>query len=222
MKDSKLSKISFIAYPKHTFINSNGIEEEGGIDIEYCLSLIRDKICSYAYILHDKDIIEDSGELKKPHYHIILLFHKQEHTKPILKLFKTNVYETIKNLNGCIQYLVHKGYDNKYQYKIEDVVFRNLDVPTIINSFVVKNDFESGLQILFEYLPKCNDIIDIVNFAIKNSLYSVLKANYNIIKDYYKCYCERKSRLDSLKKKNNDFLFSTTINEILNEKEDSN
>lgn len=138
MKDSKLTKISFIAYPKHTFINSNGIEEVGGIDIEYCLSLIRDKISSYAYILHDKDILDNTGELKKPHYHIILLFHKQEHTKPILKLFKTNVYETIKNLNGCIQYLVHKGYDNKYQYNVDDVVFRNLDVPNIINSFVVK------------------------------------------------------------------------------------
>lgn len=31
----------------------------------------------YAYILHDKDIEEDTGELKKPHYHLWLEFPSQ-------------------------------------------------------------------------------------------------------------------------------------------------
>lgn len=211
MKDSRLTKVSFVCYPIHKFVDDSGNNCVGGVDIEECLSIIRDKISSYAYILHDKDIDKSSGEIKKPHYHVVLIFHQATHIKPILKLFNTSVYETVKNINGCIQYLVHKGYDEKYQYSVEEVKSFNLNVEKIINSFTVNNDIESGLIMLFDYVAYCDDIIELIEYAVKNHLYSILKSNYNIIKDYFYHYKKRNFG----NKKNVEF--KNLINEIAEE-----
>ena len=37
----------------------------------------------YAYILHDRDIIQETGEIKKAHYHLYLQFHQPIKSKVI-------------------------------------------------------------------------------------------------------------------------------------------
>lgn len=88
------------------------------------------------YIRHDKDLWEDdvfdennkiihqAGDEKKPHYHF---FIKCKNAKTISSISKAcnideHMIEPIKrSVNGAMRYLIHRGYDNKYQYSADDV-----------------------------------------------------------------------------------------------------
>ena len=78
---------------------------------------------SAIYIRHDRDI-DDEGNDKKPHYHFVL---KLKNACTISALSKRvgvaeNMIEPVKkSLNGCLKYLIHYGYDDKFQYRAEDV-----------------------------------------------------------------------------------------------------
>lgn len=75
-----------------------------------------------AYIYHDKDIKED-GSLKKPHYHLLIVFPRE---KSINKLSKEtgvplNLIKWKAYLDLSVQYLVHQNNPEKYQYDVEDI-----------------------------------------------------------------------------------------------------
>lgn len=86
--------------------------------------LSKDNILYYMYILHDKDV-DESGELKVPHYHICLILRCARKKSTVINYFK------VPNKDGVIQnclcqvtesnsrvadYLTHKNEPNKYQY----------------------------------------------------------------------------------------------------------
>lgn len=94
----------------------------------------------YAYILHDKDI-DETGNLKAPHYHIIIQFKKNDgrEIKHIATWF--NVEEqyvrksTSKSKNKFLdmaKYLVHMNAKDKYQYDVLNVS-ANFDYINFIN-----------------------------------------------------------------------------------------
>lgn len=76
------------------------------------------------YIRHDKDIDEETGETKKPHYHFII---KLKNAKTISAISKeTYVAEHMiepvkKSFDGSLRYLIHFNNDNKYQYDLSEV-----------------------------------------------------------------------------------------------------
>lgn len=76
------------------------------------------QIKRYALILHDKDLNE-VGEIKKPHYHVLLDFSPQtaptEWTANLLKVQVNNV-NRVRNWSKAYDYLTHKNDPNKYQY----------------------------------------------------------------------------------------------------------
>ena len=75
------------------------------------------------YIRHDKDI-DDEGNDKKPHYHYVLRLKEACTISALSKRIevKENMIEPVKkSMNGCLKYLIHFGYDDKYQYSPEDV-----------------------------------------------------------------------------------------------------
>lgn len=75
------------------------------------------------WIRHDKDI-NDDGETKKAHYHVVL---KLKNACTISALSKKlgvgeNLIEPVKkSFQSCLKYLIHYGDDNKYNYDKEDV-----------------------------------------------------------------------------------------------------
>lgn len=172
--DTKLKKICIICYP-----------ESLPDTIDNVINSFADAITSFAYILHDRDY-NDLGVLKKPHYHLIMTFNKPMHTSTILKAFNVGVYRKIRNMNGCIQYLVHKGQLDKTQYSVNDIVAFNIDVVNIIENVNLTGEYElDGLGVILNYIKynECS-FITLLDYVLKEHLYSIFRANYQIIKDY--------------------------------------
>lgn len=160
----------------------------------------------YYYIVHDKDI-NDMGVKKTLHIH--WLFITSERTRLKTKLSEVNDYlfggkdktrslitiEIWKDYEGAIQYLVHKNDEDKYQYKVSDIV---------------TNEKETLIQIL-EYTGNVNLSIDRIKYLCwtYNSLIDVLSniglvasRNYlNVIKTIWQ-ECE----IDKINHKNRGYV----------------
>lgn len=74
--------------------------------------------------LHDRDI-QDNGELKKPHYHIMIMFDSVKTSEQAKEVFKSfggvGCCEVLKSSRAYARYLCHLDDKDKAQYKIEDV-----------------------------------------------------------------------------------------------------
>ena len=76
--------------------------------------------CQYLYILHDKDV-NDVGELKNAHYHLIICYKDRKRAKLVLnklsdclKCNVTNIQiEECHNFISSVQYLIHKNNEDK-------------------------------------------------------------------------------------------------------------
>lgn len=75
----------------------------------------------YALILHDKDIIEETGELKKPHYHLVIEYKNAHYFTAITKIFEGAHIEPCNNKVASYQYLIHQNNKEKYQYSQTDI-----------------------------------------------------------------------------------------------------
>ena len=95
-------------------------------------SIIRGLGCdTYAYITHDKDINPDTGELKKPHYHVYLEWENAHHFSVVAKAFNIaeNNIEKCKSKKGAIRYLLHMDEgEEKYKYDTRDIISNNINL----------------------------------------------------------------------------------------------
>lgn len=76
-----------------------------------------------AYILHDCDCVEDTGELKKPHYHVVFTFPNPRYLSSVavdLGIPENYIERCIK-LNASLRYLIHADNPDKYQYPMDAV-----------------------------------------------------------------------------------------------------
>lgn len=89
----------------------------------------------YAFILHDKDILED-GNKKTPHLHVVcnMITTKQRIATILNDLTKSLDISPLlvsidkyTSFNASIQYLIHKNNEEKYQYDIKDI---KTNIPT--------------------------------------------------------------------------------------------
>lgn len=91
-----------------------------------CIEKLMNGGYNFAGILHDKDVYEDGenkGQLKKPHWHIVIKFTNAVWSVPTAKTLgiEPNYLQKCSSLDGAILYLVHEGNLDKYQYDQEDV-----------------------------------------------------------------------------------------------------
>ncbi|MGG5322397.1 MULTISPECIES: replication protein [unclassified Enterococcus] len=73
--------------------------------------------------LHDRDVNPD-GEVKKPHWHIILLFGSNksyEQVKEITAKLRAPNPMKCANVRGAVRYLAHLDNPEKFQYSKEDI-----------------------------------------------------------------------------------------------------
>lgn len=81
--------------------------------------------CVPAFIspLHDKDI-NPTGEPKKPHYHVMLMFEGKKSIAQVEEIFKTINgvgCEIVKSVRGYARYLCHLDNPEKHQYDVSEV-----------------------------------------------------------------------------------------------------
>lgn len=75
-----------------------------------------------AYILHDSDTL-DTGEVKKPHYHVVFTFPNPRYLSSVADDLgiPENYVERCLKLNSALRYLIHADNPDKYQYSLECV-----------------------------------------------------------------------------------------------------
>lgn len=112
MKDDRSRNWSFVAYPESVIENWRSILDE--FHIEWCESP-----------LHDKDINEGTGEVKKPHIHILLTFDGKksfEQIKEITDELKCPIPQRVKSVKGLVRYFIHLDNPEKYQYNKDSII----------------------------------------------------------------------------------------------------
>lgn len=79
--------------------------------------------------LHEFDIDdEESGELKKPHWHVILVYPNTTTFNTIKKIVdKVNapIPKLLNSVKGMWRYFTHMDHPHKYQYKVDDIRYLN-------------------------------------------------------------------------------------------------
>lgn len=77
----------------------------------------------YAWIVHDKDVNHETGELIEKHVHAYIEFPNPRSFKSVAELLNVseNMVCKVIDKNGILQYLVHKNQPEKYQYPFEDI-----------------------------------------------------------------------------------------------------
>ena len=141
------------------------------------------------WIRHDKDI-DDEGNLKKPHYHIVLKLKNACTISALSKRINVdeNMIEMVKkSLNGCLKYLIHYGSDDKYQYNKTEVKSNSDALKRRFDDLVTKDVPEVDKVIsIQQFIEEHNDYIKISvlsKYVQKINVWDAFRRNYAFIKD---------------------------------------
>lgn len=81
------------------------------------------KIPMFVSPIHDQDL-NPTGEKKKPHYHVIIMFESvktKEQAEELIKSFGGVGCEVVNSLRGYARYMTHMDNPEKHQYNMDDV-----------------------------------------------------------------------------------------------------
>lgn len=155
-KDGRSRNWNFILYPESA--PENWIEIIDETRIEW--------VCSP---LHHLDV-DPTGELKKEHYHITLLFPSDKSFEQVSDLVCNKLGQPIPikciSVKGSIRYMVHKDHPDKFQYNWNDIKcyggadLHSLCMPTSSEKLEIQKQ-------IIDYCRMYNitEFSDIVNYA---------------------------------------------------------
>lgn len=177
MKNAKSRNFNLVLYPEDN-THRNALE------------IIKRKY-NHAYILHDKDY-DENGELKKPHYHVVITFPNARYQLSIASELQidANYLEKTSSLESSLLYLIHYNESDKYPYDINEVKGTLL---TKLNNLINSNGYDEGLiiQVIIEYIDN-QDYITIRDFMLWTS-----------INGYYPTYRRSQYNINALIKEHN-------------------
>lgn len=125
-----------------------------------------------AYILHDCDTL-DTGELKKPHYHVVFTFPNPRYLASVsddLGIPENYIERCIK-LNSALRYLIHADNPDKYQYPLEAV---GGTLKSKLEKLLGDVSEEAQVLQLIQFLDSTSGKVtyrDFLVFACENGLY---------------------------------------------------
>lgn len=114
---------------------------------------------------HDKDKKED-GELKKPHYHVLLCFGNTTTYKTALKYAEelgANIVKPISSSRGAYDYWTHKNNPEKAQYNEEDMQF--------FGGFTKEESIGRTTSEVNEMIQAIVDLVNMNNFKELKEIY---------------------------------------------------
>lgn len=114
MKNIKKRNWAFILYPESAPVDWRDQLQNSGL--QCCVSP-----------LHDKDI-NPTGEEKKAHYHIILVYEgptTYNNVKSLTDSLNSPIPQPLEQVRGYYRYLTHKDNPEKYQYNEKEITFIN-------------------------------------------------------------------------------------------------
>ena len=138
------------------------------------LDLLQETGCAIAISpLHDKDLNPD-GEVKKPHYHILICFNSPTTynvVNNICENLKQPIPKKVLSVKGIYRYLTHEDNPEKYHYNKSDIITLNgFDVDSYITMTTTERltYFKAIFSIIKE--NHITEYCDLIDFLMKNEL----------------------------------------------------
>lgn len=145
-----------------------------------CIERLKAGGYNFAAILHDKDVYEEGdnkGELKKPHWHLVLRFKNAVWNTAVAKELgiTPNYLEACKDFDNSLVYLVHYHNPEKAQYDHEDV-FGPLKLK--LESLLADTDEGTRVKTLIDIVknsPGPIGVTELMEKAVASGLYADLR-----------------------------------------------
>lgn len=125
--------------------------------------------------LHDKDI-NPTGESKKAHYHILLVYSGPTTYNSVAKFtasLNATIPQALESVRGMYRYFSHKDNPEKYQYDERDIItlngFNIADLIELSKSEV--NEIKTNILKLVRELSIV-EYADLVDFLIDNEMHT--------------------------------------------------
>lgn len=147
--------------------------------------------------LHDKDL-NPTGEPKKPHYHVQIMFEGAKSKDQAIELFKHIGgvgCEIVNSKRGMARYLTHLDNPEKYRYSEDDVkILGGADYWDIIN---LPSDKYALIGDILDFVieNRVSNIIDLFRYVRDMNLYDwyrVVVDNTFLFSQYCKAVKDRK------------------------------
>ena len=136
--------------------------------------IIKDLKIKYAISPLHCDDLDADGNIKKPHYHVILVFDSLKsysQVSEICKMFGAVSPQIVISLRGYIRYLVHLDDADKAQYNKDDITanfdldryfMEDMDDLTIYDKTKITKDIlkfikEQGITEFFQLVDYCSE-----------------------------------------------------------------
>lgn len=124
--------------------------------------------------LHDKDT-NPTGEVKKPHYHIIMCFNgptSQNVVNQILEELNQPKAIALDSVRGYYRYFTHADNPEKYQYNANDIqTFNAFDVTEVLNNFEVFQCLKTIQALIQE--NKIVEYADLMDYLLANDFHEL-------------------------------------------------
>lgn len=155
-------------------------------DYNHVISYVTLYFDDWAYITHDKDRFEESGELKKEHIHLLFKHQNQLSINSVAEKLEipVNALEWKANWKKSIQYLIHYNNPGKYQYSIEEITSSYGDDIRKFFDNKEQSETEQVVQLYnFIFEQHISKMHDLLKYALENNCYSALRRGSSIFKD---------------------------------------
>lgn len=123
--------------------------------------------------LHDKDT-NPTGEAKKAHYHIVLVYSGPTTYNAVAKFtakLNATIPQDLESVRGMYRYFTHKDNPEKYQYEESDILTLNgFNIADLVE--LTKSEVNEVKIRILRIIRKVdiNEYCDLINFLIDNEM----------------------------------------------------
>lgn len=138
--------------------------------------------------IHDQDLNEN-GELKKAHYHIIIAFNNTttyNNALEIAKLCNANIIKKVYSMSAIYEYLTHSNEKDKHHYDVNNIILMNNfnlnEYDETTRKSEELNDFKSLINIIINNnITKLSQLFELISNSNNDNLFKILKSNAYLI-----------------------------------------
>lgn len=157
--------------------------------------------------LHDKDV-NPTGEPKKAHYHILLVYSGPTTYNAVAKFtasFNATIPQALESVRGMYRYFSHKDNPEKYQYDERDIMtvngFNIADLVELSKSEV--NEIKKSILMLIRELVFV-EYADLIDFLIDNEMWTEYDVAINNTFFFNSYIASRRHSYEAQSNKRND------------------
>lgn len=121
--------------------------------------------------LHDKDV-NATGELKKPHFHVLLMFQGKksyEQVKALIEPINGTTPQICHNAKALIRYMAHLDNPEKVRYSTSDIIgYGGVDLAELLRANKSERYYYIKEMIIFVEDNNITEFKDLMDYAMKN------------------------------------------------------